>query len=657
MLSLICSLHQTAIHKLAPISKSGKAIAYTTAALSTAVMVVMGSPSASTHAADRVLVRLGPIQQSVALSDLEEFAHTGNIPSSLQLYRPALTPEVQTTLNSHLPFDPAVSDDLIADLRQSSTGEKVFEALELMIPSSNPDKIETTLKRASQNPDGLSILGFIAAYPDETLTLDISAAVTLMSQLNLPHWQRGLLNSVLERELTVEPSLENLAFDPTAPGHDRVYQRTIVLQDDSRNTLVGGALHHRAIPVDLYWSEWPQGPLVVISHGFAADRRFLNYLAEHLASHGLTVAAIEHPTSNVAWLSGMSLGVEGGGNLSDILPITEFVDRPRDVKFLLDQLDRAVRNSAVADETTDSQQRHPFDTDQVTIIGHSLGGYTALALAGAPLDLPTLREFCRNHSVMELAPADWLQCRAVDLPGDAIDLHDPRITQVIALNPVMARIFSPDSLNKIKIPTLVTAASEDSVTPAVTQQLLPFANLQTEHKYLLTAIGATHLSMGDPSNLNPALTEGAMLRERRFDQTEQMRSLLKALSLAFIKQQTPEADLYQPFLSPTYVQSHSDDQVQLRLSKTLPPKLEQWLRMAALPMERVVSATLPKKKAKPEERSLYSTTVHWLSGSIVLMLFLAPTGLSLDSVRAMNQQWKQRQRKSRRATRRAKSHV
>ena len=127
-------------------------------------------------------------------------------------------------------------------------------------------------------------------------------------------------------------------------------------------------------------------------------------------------------------------------------------------------------------------------------------------------------------------------------------------------------------------------------------------------------------------------------------------ALAKGSNLAFIKQQTSEAELYQPFLSPAYVQSWSDDHVQLRLSAALPPKLEQWLRMAALPMERVVSATLPKKKVKPDERSLHTTTIHWLSGSIVLMMFMAPAGLSLGSMRAMHQQWKSQRRKSSRAS-------
>ena len=606
-------------------------------------LAVMGGMDRSVSAAERLSIRLGPVQQSVKVSDLKHFATTGEVPPALRLYAPVLTSDIQVALNSYLPFDPAVSDDLVADLLQSSTGEKIFEALELAIPQSNPEKIETALKHASQNPNGLSVLGFMAAYPDDTLMVDASAAVTLTSQFNLPHWQRGLLNSVLERELTIESSLDRLPFDPTARGYARVQQETLTLHDPERD---------RAIPVDLYWSEWSSGPLVVISHGFAADRRFLHYLAEHLSSHGLAVAAIEHPSSNVAWLSSMALGVKGGGRLSDILPITEFLDRPRDISVLLDELER--QNEGIEQEPNAQKpgqkadrDRPSFSLDEVTVIGHSLGGYTALALAGAEVNMAALRQFCGEHSVMELAPADWLQCRAVDLPEETIALRDTRVTQVIALNPVMARIFGESGLAKITVPTLITAASEDAVTPAVSQQLLPFTHFRNETRYLLTAIGATHLSMGDPSNLNPTLATSIMLRERSWSETEQMRALLQGLSLAFIKQQTPEADLYAPFLSPTYVQSWSNERIQLRLSSALPPKLEQWLRMAAWPMEQVVAATLPKKKSPSEERSLYAGVLRWLSNGVILMLFIPPTGLSLPSIRDMHKQW-QRPRRSHR---------
>ena len=72
----------------------------------------------------------------------------------------------------------------------------------------------------------------------------------------------------------------------------------------------------RSIPVDIYWSEATHGPLVVISHGFGADRRFFAYLAQHLASHGLTVVSVEHPGSNVASL----ISLQTKGDAADKTP-------------------------------------------------------------------------------------------------------------------------------------------------------------------------------------------------------------------------------------------------------------------------------------------------------------------------------------------------
>jgi predicted dienelactone hydrolase len=41
-------------------------------------------------------------------------------------------------------------------------------------------------------------------------------------------------------------------------------------------------------------------PLVVLSHGYVGYRTLMFYLAEHLASHGYVVAAIDHPQSTNA---------------------------------------------------------------------------------------------------------------------------------------------------------------------------------------------------------------------------------------------------------------------------------------------------------------------------------------------------------------------
>lgn len=587
-------------------------------------------------AAEKLVIRLGPIEQSVNVDDLSEFAETGDIPPGLQLYRPLLTHEVRYALSNRIYLDPDVSDHLVDDLLKSSSGKRVLEMLDIAAPEHIPGQFEVALKEAARQGNGISLVSFLQAFPAKTLTIDASSAIALASQFNLPHWQSHTLNGILEREMTVvteQPEPFYTTFDPSVQGYEHVRSQTLMFRDRSRG---------RSIPVDLYWSRWTTGPLVIISHGFGADRRFLNYMATHLASHGITVASLEHSGSNVAWLTGLTLGDSRHGRLSDILPATEFIDRPRDISFLLDELQRLNKYSSVLGDK--------LNTENVTVIGHSLGGYTALAIAGAEINLEGLREFCSGRSFMELSPADWLQCSAVDLPDQDYELRDRRVKQIIAMSPVMGRIFDAEGLSKINVPTIITSASQDSITPAVHQQLLPFrafahAEDPTLHR-LLVAIGATHLSMGDPENLNAALTQSIFLRERPWEDTETMRRMMKGLSLAFVKQQTPEAELYAPFLSADYVQSWSTSDVQLRMNDQITESLENWLQIATVPLERVVSATVPKnieKANKPTDVVKLPIALQVLP----LVLLIPPSSLSVSILNYLKKSTRQRRQKQR----------
>ncbi|NJL85142.1 MAG: alpha/beta fold hydrolase [Leptolyngbyaceae cyanobacterium SM1_1_3] len=302
------------------------------------------------------------------------------------------------------------------------------------------------------------------------------------------------------------------------------------------------------MPVDIYWSEQNNGPLVVLSHGFGADRRFLAYVAKHLASYGLTVVAIEHPGSNVSALSATELDPRASREPSRILPATEFIDRPKDVSFVLDQLARLNQYSFAL--------RGKLNTRQVTLIGHSLGGYTGLALAGARLDIQALKRSCSNLIPVGLSPADWLQCAAVDLPRQTYDLSDERIQQVVAMNPITGDLFGSQGLSQVTVPTLILTSTNDGVTPTIKQQLRPFSQLAGS-KYLVAVIGGTHLSVGDPDNINPALQQIPFMPELQGEETQHVRQFLQGLLLSFVKQETPEAALYSPFLSAAYAQSES----------------------------------------------------------------------------------------------------
>lgn len=557
------------------------------------------------QAAERITVQLGPLQQSVAIADLEKFALTGKIPDSLQLLSPLLTADVQQALSTRLQIDPNVGDKIVEDLLHSSAGERFINTLQVVIPGSNQAQLQQALTLAAKQPDQMSLLGFLESFPTETVTIDAASVITLASQINLPYWQSQTLSSVLDRDLTVQGKPLTTKLDPTQPGNNWVQRQTITLRDYKRD---------RTIPVDVYWGGDTQGSLVVLSHGFGADRRFLTYLAEHLASHGLTVVALEHPGSSVAWLTSSDLNQSS--TVNNLLPATEFVDRPKDVSFVLDRLSQLNQFSA--------HLRGKFNTEEVTLIGHSLGGYTALALAGAKLNLKHLRAFCDDPDPVVFSPADLLQCSAADLPDMPLALQDERIEQAIVLNPIIGRLFDETGLAQVQIPTLMVASTDDAITPAVSQQFLPFTHLQSS-KYLLTAIGGTHLSIGDPSNLNHSLTQSIFVRERSAEATEPLRNLLKGVSLAFIKQRTLEAREYAPFLKPTYAQSFSTETLKLRLNAELPPNFANWLRVAALPMEQLVASTLPSRRVELCTDSLECLLNH----SLPLVMFILPGDFSL----------------------------
>lgn len=500
-------------------------------------------------AAERLKIQLGPFEQQVSVSDLERFVETGRLSPSLQLYGSLLTPEIRKSLGKSVQIDPEVASQALDDVLDSSRGEQLLKVLQAVLPNVSSEQIGAALGLAAQQVEGLNVITVLRALPQETVTIDATTALAVASQINLDFLESRALNPTLERELTVASPPFRAAIDPTAPGPQPVKESALVLRDQQRN---------RQIPVDFYWSQRTQGPLVVMSHGFGSNRKFMTYLARHLASYGLTVAALDHPGSNAALLFGQGGKLRPSLFQRNFLSEQEFIDRPKDISFLLDQLQKLNRQPGAL--------QGKLQTEQVTVIGHSLGGYTALALAGATTDLDYLRRSCKVKNPVEQAVANWFQCSATELSGRGFNVRDRRVTQVIAINPLVGDMFGQRGLGKVAVPTLIVSGTDDTITPALTNQLQPFTQLP-QPKYLLTAIGATHLSISDPEMVNPDWT---LTRENLGPATEPLRELLKGVSLAFIAQQTPQAKTYRPFLTPAYAQSLSTRQLPLRLNTALP---------------------------------------------------------------------------------------
>lgn len=159
------------------------------------------------------------------------------------------------------------------------------------------------------------------------------------------------------------------AYDPFAPGQCAVSVRTVLAHDGGRD---------REFPCEI-WSPSGQeaGPLVVYSHHSSGHRRAASYLCTHLASHGYVVAALDHSEVVAPELAiPPRLTPEQRAARAEQ---TWVPARVPDIRFLIDQ----VQPTAMTGRRL------------VGIVGHSFGGWTALA---APDDEP------RIGSVVALAP-------------------------------------------------------------------------------------------------------------------------------------------------------------------------------------------------------------------------------------------------------------
>lgn len=513
----------------------------------------------SALAAERLTLKFGPFEQTVPVGDVETYAKTGKIPDSMGVYKPFLNDSIRKSLNAKLEIDPKLGNKVVEDLMRSPTGKQVLSTLLPAVPGLSVETLQAGLTIAAKQFNGLDAIRVLRSIPQDTVTVDVSEAVGIASKINFNYLKTQAMGSVLQRGLTVENAKFKADFDAADRGVLSVNRETQVMVDTARN---------RQLPVDIYSPDLRMAnmvaidrPLIVITPGYEASKNFLTYLAEHLASHGFTVVAIEHP----------SAAIKGQIQLDALIPAEEVLNRPKDISFVLDVLQKS------QPQTPDGLQ---FNTEKVMVIGHSLGGYSALALAGAELRLDELRQFCEKSNLLDRVPADWLQCSAAKLKDSRVSLRDRRVKQVMALNPAIGNIFGKAGLSKVETPTLVFSSSEDALTPAIGQQLQPFLQLPTP-KYLMTAIGGTHLSVSDPNSFNKTLAQSSLVKEKRGEEMAALRSALQGVSLAYAFQLTSEGKTYRPFLSAGYVQGRSTAAVGLRLNQNLPGSVTKLLELAA----------------------------------------------------------------------------
>jgi dienelactone hydrolase len=135
-------------------------------------------------------------------------------------------------------------------------------------------------------------------------------------------------------------------------------------------------------------------PLVVYSHQAGGSRRSATFLCTHLSSHGYVVAALDHSELVVPELR----GAENESGDQTTARVAEWIaSRVPDVRFLLDFVLGGDGSGGYASP----------DPGRVGIVGHSFGGWTALATPSAD---------DRVGAVVALAPAGSVTRRPGVIP-------------------------------------------------------------------------------------------------------------------------------------------------------------------------------------------------------------------------------------------------
>ncbi len=209
-------------------------------------------------------------------------------------------------------------------------------------------------------------------------------------------------------------------------------------------------------------------PLVVLSAGFAITPGSYAWLAEHLASHGMVVVAPQHDETlnpSTLWRSA--------------------IDRPAVVA--------ETRAWVAAAARPGGELAGLVDPETVAVLGHSYGGYTALAAGGATLDADAFAAGCAGAREADdpiVFLCDALEPRFDDVVAASTAPPEP-VDAVVSLAGDAA-MFGEAGLASITAPLLVIGGTADRDSPYAWSTQLAFDGAASERKAEVALEGAEH---------------------------------------------------------------------------------------------------------------------------------------------------------------------
>lgn len=324
-------------------------------------------------------------------------------------------------------------------------------------------QLQRTLRQLLRERREVTTLALLRAMPQPSLRLRLDGLLGLAEQ-----WrhQIALQGQALAALQTLELPQRN--GRPLLPAAAQLSPRRVELTVPHRR---------ERLPVDLWpgqGAEARRHPWLLVLPGLGGNADQLGWFAGALAQRGWSVAVPQHPGSD-----GRALREALDGR-SPPPGAATLATRLRDVAAVL-----AARGEGRLD----------LPGDGVVLVGHSLGGLTALLAAGLEPQ-PGLARRC-SQAIDRLPignPSRLLQCelvttglpQALPRPGD--------LRGLVLFNSFGSLLWPDGATAALPVPVLMVGGSLDLVTPPLEEQLKLFLPAGDPRSRLVLVEGGSHFS-------------------------------------------------------------------------------------------------------------------------------------------------------------------
>ena len=502
-------------------------------AIATSVGVVAIEPAIP---AERIDFNYSLLGFSLKVEDLAAFAETGKVSNSLNFYLKRISPQQREKLQKFLQQSYNVDPILVYRYSRTSAGIKMLQRIgEIIQLPGNLNGfygLRAAVVQAAASKSGINLIDFLRVFPTD-IRLNLSELLELVEEVSAREEDTKKFIASLSSDVTESKSDLKDIPDLSSKGQYSVIKQTLELYDSDRN---------RTLNTDLYLPEVKTDsiPVIVVSNGLGAKRDRFEGLANYLASYGFAVAIPDHPGSDRRRQKAFLRGLH-----KENFDATDYIDRPLDISYILDELEQFNRGLD-----------NKLDLQQVGIFGYSIGGTTALSLAGAKLDLERLKQDC-DRPLDLLNISILYQCRALELSFQQPSLKDERIKAAFLFVPFGNSLFSKDELANISIPIMWQVVDRDFLTSLLNEQVPLFNSLENSDRYLVVSEKIPH------SNVT-------LSNQQQSSQAEAFnvaKTYQNNLSLVFFKNYIAEEKEYRSYLSSEYIQAIEREPYELHLIK------------------------------------------------------------------------------------------